>query len=157
LKTYSRSFTPVKPSAASGKASTSTPASGGTPKPAKQVFETKPARHAILEQERRRGQRVLLRIHARIHVAVQGPATTLEADTLSVNPKGAVVVINRNLPPETRLVLEHGGTKERAACKVVRPAKEMPEGFHTALEFDPPMPDFWKIAFPPANWRSDDL
>lgn len=116
-----------------------------------------PLKHAIFDEERRRGQRVLLRIRALVHVAVQGPATTLEADTLSVNPKGALVVIKRNLPPETRLVLEHGGTKERAACKVVRPAKEMPEGFHTALEFDPPVPDFWKIAFPPANWRSDDL
>lgn len=119
--------------------------------------EAKSLKHAIVDQERRRGQRVLLRIRALIHVAVQGPVTTLEANTLSVNPKGALVVINKSLPPETRLVLEHGGTKERAACKVVRPAKEMPEGFHTALEFDPPAPDFWKIAFPPANWRSDDL
>jgi len=123
-----------------------------TPAPAPE-----PLKHAIFDEERRRGQRVLLRIRALVHVAVQGPATTLEAATLSVNPKGALVVIKRNLPPETRLVLEHGGTKERAACKVVRPAKEMPEGFHTALEFDPPMPDFWKIAFPPANWRSEDL
>lgn len=98
---------------------------------------------------------MLLRIRALIHVAIQGPATTIEADTLSVNPKGAVVVIQRNLPPETRLVLEHKGTKERAACKVVRPAKEMPEGFHTALEFDPPVDNFWRIAFPPANWREE--
>lgn len=119
--------------------------------------EERPLKHAIMEQDRRRGQRVLLRIRALIHVALQGPTTTLEANTLSVNPKGALVVINKNLPQDTRLVLEHGGTKERAACKVVRPAKEMPEGFHTALEFDPPMPDFWKIAFPPANWRSEDL
>ncbi len=110
-----------------------------------------------MEQDRRRGQRVLLRIRALIHVALQGPATTLEANTLSVNPKGALVVINKNLPQDTRLVLEHRGTKERAACKVVRPAKEMPEGFHTALEFDPPVADFWKIAFPPADWRAEDL
>ncbi len=110
-----------------------------------------------MEQDRRRGQRVLLRIRALIHVALQGPATTLEANTLSVNPKGALVVINRNLPQDTRLVLEHSGTKERVACKVVRPSKEMPEGFHTALEFDPPAPDFWKIAFPPADWRVEDL
>lgn len=147
----------MKPSAAPGNAGAHAHPSGETPKPAKPVSGMKPAQRAILEQERRKGQRVLLRIHARIHVAVQGPATTLEADTLSVNPKGALVVINRNLPPETRLVLEHTGTKERAACKVVRPAKEMPEGFHTALEFDPPMPDFWKIAFPPANWPSEDI
>jgi len=117
--------------------------------------EPSPLKHALLEEERRRDQRVLLRIRALIHVAIQGPATTLEAATLSVNPKGAVVVIQQNLPPETRLVLEHSGTKERAACKVVRPAKEMPEGFHTAVEFDPPVANFWRIAFPPTNWREE--
>ena len=155
MKNYSRTFTPAKPSGALGGTSVVAPgAVSAKPAPAP---APEPLKHAIFEQERRRGQRVLLRIRALIHVAVQGPVTTLEANTLSVNPKGALVVITRNLPPETRLVLEHGGTKERAACKVVRPAKEMPEGFHTALEFDPPMPDFWKIAFPPANWRSEDL
>lgn len=153
MKNYSRTFTPAKPSAMPAGTSAITPGRAA----AKAVAETKPLKHAILEQERRRGQRVLLRIRALIHVATQGPATTLEANTLSVNPKGALVVINKNLPPDTRLVLEHRGTKERAACKVVRPAKEMPEGFHTALEFDPPVADFWKIAFPPANWRSEDL
>jgi hypothetical protein len=152
LKNYSRTFTPAKSSAAPGGTSTITPGTA----PEKYTERTQ-LKHAILEQERRRGQRVLLRIRALIHVALQGPATTLEANTLSVNPKGALVVINKNLPQDTRLVLEHGGTKERAACKVVRPAKEMPEGFHTALEFDPPVPDFWKIAFPPANWRAEDL
>lgn len=121
------------------------------------VSEPNPLKHALLEEERRRDQRVLLRIRALVHVAIQGPATTLEADTLSVNPKGAVVVIKRNLPPETRLVIEHRGTKERAACKVVRPAKEMPEGFHTAVEFDPPVTNFWKVAFPPANRSDEDL
>lgn len=153
MKNYSRTFTPAKSSAKPGGASTTAPATMA----AKPLREERPLKHAIMEQDRRRGQRVLLRIRALIHVALQGPTTTLEANTLSVNPKGALVVINKNLPQDTRLVLEHGGTKERAACKVVRPAKEMPEGFHTALEFDPPMPDFWKIAFPPANWRSEDL
>jgi len=153
LKNYSGIFTPAKPTAAPTHARATTPGAAA----AKPAPEPKPLKRAILEQERRRGQRVLLRIRALIHVAAQGPATTLEANTLSVNPKGAVVIINRNLPADTRLVLEHSGTKERAACKVVRPAKEMPEGFHTAVEFDPPMPDFWKIAFPPADWRSEDL
>jgi hypothetical protein len=131
----------------------------GLAKPVKPALESTLLKHPPFDQDRRRGQRVLLRVRALIHVAVQGrPVATLEADTLSVNPKGALVVIKRNLPAETRLVLEHSGTKERAACRVVRPAKEMPEGFHTALEFDPPVPDdFWKIAFPPANWRADDL
>jgi hypothetical protein len=110
----------------------------------------------IASQERRRGQRVLLRIRANIHVALQGKATTLDAATLSVTPQGAVVVMKQNLPAETRLVLEHGGTKQRVDCKVARPSRETAEGFHIPLEFDSPAPGFWKINFPPSDWRPDD-
>jgi hypothetical protein len=113
--------------------------------------------HAVTNEERRRGQRVLLRVRANIHVALQGQATTFEVATLSVNPRGALVVMKQSLPAETRLVLEHKGTRERVACKVVRAPREMPEGFHVPLEFDSPAPGFWKIAFPPADWRPDDL
>ena len=112
---------------------------------------------AVTNEERRRGQRVLLRIRANIHVALQGQATTFEVNTLSVNPQGALVVMKQSLPPETRLVLEHKGTRERVACKVARAPREIPEGFQVPLEFDSPAPDFWKIAFPPADWRPDDL
>jgi hypothetical protein len=108
-------------------------------------------------EERRRSQRVLVRIRASVHVALNGTDTTLPVTTLSVNDHGALVVIERNLPLDTPLVLEHGGTRERVSCKVARPAREMPEGFHVPLEFDAPAPDFWKIAFPPSDWRPDDM
>ncbi len=109
------------------------------------------------EQERRRGQRVMLRVKVKIHVAVQGKATTFETATMSVSPFGALVAMQRSLGADTRLVLEHTGTRERVACKIARPPREMPDGFHTALEFDSPSGDFWKIAFPPADWRAEDL
>jgi len=109
------------------------------------------------EQERRRGQRVTLRIKVLVHVALQGKATSFAAATMSVSPDGALVVIERGLPIDTRLVLEHSGTRERVACRIARQPREMPEGFHVTLEFDSPAPDFWKIAFPPAGWRTDDL
>jgi hypothetical protein len=122
----------------------------------RKITEAAPAKQSSLaEQERRRTQRVLLRIRANIHVAVQGQATTFEVATLSVNPHGAVVVMDRNLPPDTRLVLEHSGTKRRVACKVARPAREMSEGFHVPIEFDSPAPDFWQIDFPPTDWRPE--
>lgn len=109
----------------------------------------------LASQERRRGQRVLLRIRANIHVALQGKPTTLDAATLSVTPQGAVVVMKQNLPAETRLVLEDGGTKQCVGCKVARPTRETAEGFHIPLEFDSPAPGFWKINFPPSDWRPD--
>ena len=113
-------------------------------------------RPTLAEQDRRRTQRVLLRVRASIHVAVQGHLATIDAATLSVNPHGAVVVMNQSLPADTQVVLEHSGTKERIACKVARPPRHMGEGYHVPLEFDSPAPGFWKIEFPPSDWRPDN-
>jgi hypothetical protein len=110
-------------------------------------------RQSAANEDRRRTQRVLLRVRANVHVALQGKAVTFDVLTLSVHTQGAVVVMKQGLPPETRVVLEHGSTRERVACKVIRAAKETAEGFHVPLEFDSPAPDFWKIAFPPEDWR----
>jgi hypothetical protein len=135
-------------------ATTGTP---GKPKKAGEPLAEKIARpRPVAVEERRRSQRVLLRTRAKIHVALAGKLTTIDAITLSVNPQGALVVMSQNLPVESRLVLEHGNTKERVACKVARAAREMPEGFHVPLEFDSPAPAFWGIAFPPMDWRADD-
>jgi len=102
----------------------------------------------ITSQDRRHTQRVMLRIHASIHVALQGKESTFKVTTVSVNSGGALVVMERSLPPDTRLVLEHNQTRQRVACRVTRAAREMPGGFQIPIEFDAPAPDFWKIAFP---------
>ena len=107
----------------------------------------------IAGEERRRSQRVLLRIRANVHVNLKGAQATLEVRTLSVNPFGAMIISAENLPPQTRLVLENTVTREKVACRVVRSAKEMPEGFHVPIEFDSPAPKFWMIDFPPDDWR----
>lgn len=111
----------------------------------------------LVGEDRRRSQRVLLRVRASIHVALQGKSVTLETHTLSVNAHGALIVVKDHLLADTRLIIEHGATKERLACRVVRPPRETPEGYQTAIEFDSASPDFWKIAFPPANWRAEEI
>lgn len=121
-----------------------------------------PAPHAVGNrvvngEDRRRTQRVLLRVRANIHVALQGKLASFDVTTLSVNHHGALVMMVENLPPDTLLVLEHTGTKERIACRVARGAREMPGGFHVPIEFDAPSPDFWRIAFPPSDWRAEDV
>jgi PilZ domain len=115
-----------------------------------------PANRAIPAEERRRSQRVLLRVRAQIHVAMEGKATTFDVLTLNVNPHGALVVMQKSLLPGTRLVLENHNTRERVACKVARRSRETSEGFQVPLEFDSPAPGFWRIAFPPADWRPDE-
>jgi hypothetical protein len=111
----------------------------------------------VTGEDRRRTQRVLLRVRANIHVALQGRLASFDVTTLSVNHHGALVMMGENLPPDTLLVLEHTGTKERVACRVARGAREMPGGFHVPIEFDAPSPDFWRIAFPPSDWRAEDV
>jgi hypothetical protein len=99
---------------------------------------------------------VLLRIRANVHVNLRGAQATLEVRTLSVNPFGAMIISAENLPAQTRLVLENTVTREKVACRVVRSAKEMPEGFHVPIEFDAPAPKFWMIDFPPDDWKPHD-
>ncbi len=128
----------------------------GTQAPPEPTIRVAPLTPGPAPSDRRRGQRVLLRIRASIHVALKGQRETIDVATLSVNPHGAMVVMDRNLAADTRLVLEHGATKQRVACRVVRSAQKMPEGFHVPLEFDSPAPDFWKIDFPSPDWRPDE-
>lgn len=110
----------------------------------------------VVVEERRRSQRVLLRVNAQIHVALEGKATTFDVQTLNVNPHGALVVVDKFLASGTRLVLENRTTHERVACRVIRPPRESSEGFQMPLEFDSPAPEFWRITFPPADWRPED-
>lgn len=112
-----------------------------------------PANQNIVSEDRRRVQRVLLRVRAEIHVALQGKMQSFQVTTHSVNDHGALVLLDRSLPVDTLLVLEHAQTRERVACKVVQAGRETPEGFQVPVEFDSPAPGFWKIAFPPSDWK----
>lgn len=122
----------------------------------KPLCQSEPNRRVRGEEDRRRSQRVLLRVKAFVFVVQNGQEVRLEVTTLSVNAHGALVAAKQSVPVETKVVLEHGGTGERVACRVVRPPREMPEGFHTALEFTSAAADFWKIAFPPTDWTPAD-
>jgi hypothetical protein len=109
-----------------------------------------------ISEDRRRGQRVLLRIRANAHVVVKGKEELLPVMTLSVNPAGAMLISPRNLVAQTQFILEHAGTKEKITCRVVSAAKQVPEGFHVPISFDLPSPSFWKIDFPPEDWKPHD-
>lgn len=145
---------PTTPAHANTSAATAAKPPQAKPAASPQPIST---RHRISADEKRRTQRVLLRVRANIHVALEGKERTFEVNTLSVNPHGALLVMSQKLPSETHLVLEHGGTKERIACKVTHTPRESPDGFHIPIEFDSPAPGFWRIAFPPADWRAEDV
>ncbi len=99
-------------------------------------------------EERRRSQRVMLRVPVTLHVA--GSAEPLHAVTLVVNDHGGMLVIAEAIPAATSLTVENEHTGHRAAAHVVRAAQNTAEGALVPVEFEEEQPGFWSVYFPPA-------
>lgn len=104
-------------------------------------------------EERRRSQRVALRVSVTIHLTAVGKATAIRGFTADVNVHGALLVSPRSFTAGTHFMIENDLTRERMLCRVVRMPKSMPDGFHIAVEFEKSAPNFWKISFPPPDWK----
>jgi len=105
-------------------------------------------------EERRRSQRVIVRIPLTLVLTREGQAAKISAHTVAVNIHGAMVLCPRSLDEGTTLELENGRTSDKIACRITRASRESPEGFLIPLEFVTPSPNFWQISFPPANWKA---
>ncbi len=103
--------------------------------------------------DRRRSQRVLIRVTVTLHLEAP-EKRTVKAYTSNVSAHGALLVSPENLPIGTQLVLEHCGSRERQACRVARQAKQTQGGFELGVEFQNPAPGFWHITFPSADWKA---
>jgi len=98
-------------------------------------------------EERRRAQRVLLRMSVLIHVPGQPKA--IEGFTHTVSATGGMIIVPEGLAQGTKLTLENPRTREKVEANVVRPAQLNPEGSLVPVEFLAPAPQFWNIFFPP--------
>lgn len=107
-------------------------------------------------EERRRGQRVLLRVPAQLFVTTDGKEITLSVNTISVNHHGALLLCPQSIPQESQILLENCRTRDKIGCRVTRPVKETPDGFQIPIEFEKPAPNFWQIVFPPTDWRPSE-
>lgn len=99
-------------------------------------------------EERRRSQRVMLRVPVTLHVA--GLEQPLHAVTLVVNNHGGLLLVAEAIPPATVLTVENEHTSHRAAAHVVRAAQITAEGALVPVEFEEEQPGFWNVYFPPA-------
>jgi hypothetical protein len=107
--------------------------------------------------ERRRSQRVLIRVGVTLHAPVAGAAeSSIKAYTQDVNAQGAMLISPENFAVNARFEVEHNGTRQRQGCHVTRTPRSSPDGFHVPVEFNGPSPGFWQVAFPPADWRRED-
>jgi hypothetical protein len=98
-------------------------------------------------EERRRAQRVLLRISVMIHVAGKPP---LPGHTHTVSASGAMVVLREPLAEGTKVTIENLKSQAKVEAKVARPPQITNEGSLVPVEFLTPSPTFWNVFFPPA-------
>jgi hypothetical protein len=110
----------------------------------------------VATDDRRRSQRVMMRVAVIVRYSLNGKEISLQAHTVAVNIHGAMICVAESIPAETPLDLEHKMTRERIAGRVTRQAQQSPEGFLIPVEFVSPSSSFWRISFPPSDWKPID-
>ena len=108
---------------------------------------------AFRGEDRRRSQRVLIRMRVSVELAQEGKTIKFDATTESVNDHGAMLVCPRLVAPNTQLQIKCDQTRHQQLCRVTRAPIESAEGFLVPVEFNEPAPAFWGISFPPSNWK----
>ena len=98
-------------------------------------------------EERRRAQRVLLRIPVLVHLKDRNKP--IEGFTHTVSATGGMIILAQGLEAGTKFVLENPKTQQKVEVNVVRPSQLNQEGSLVPVEFLAPAPSFWNIFFPP--------
>jgi hypothetical protein len=119
--------------------------------PAKPVRQPKaeegPVRAATLLEERRRSQRVMVRMPINLHLA--GRNDPIRGVTIAVSETGAMLMLSEPLAMGTKLEVENVKSQKRAHASVTRAPQVNNEGTLVPIEFVEPSPAFWNIFFPP--------
>jgi hypothetical protein len=100
-------------------------------------------------EERRRAQRVLLKMPVLVHLP--GKANPLHGFTHTVSASGAMIILPEGLSQGTKLSIENPKTQKKVEAHVVRPPQMNAEGSLIPIEFIAPSPQFWNIFFPPVS------
>jgi hypothetical protein len=108
-------------------------------------------------EERRRSQRVIIRVPVTLELTKKGKVFMVSAYTIAVNIHGAMVICPDSVDSETKVEIINDRTRERASARVTRTPRQTAEGFLIPLEFYKPFPMFWQISFPPSSVKQTDI
>jgi len=97
-------------------------------------------------EERRRAQRVMLRMPVIVHIAGK---SSLNGYTQTVSQNGAMIVVPEPLTEGAKISIENPKTQNTVEARVVRPPQITSEGSLIPVEFLTPSPHFWNVFFPP--------
>jgi hypothetical protein len=116
-----------------------------------------PARPSVLVgEERRRSQRVIIRMPVTLEVIMSGQKVTAAGHTVEVNSQGAMLLCSRPFDAETKLEIVNNRSGERTSARITRAPRESAGGYLVPIEFSKPSVSFWQISFPSTNWKPPD-
>jgi hypothetical protein len=98
-------------------------------------------------EERRRAQRVLLKMRVLVHLP--NKPEPMEGHTHTVSASGAMLILREGLAQGTKFILENPKTQQKVEVNVVRPPQMNQDGSLVPVEFLAAAPQFWNIFFPP--------
>jgi hypothetical protein len=103
---------------------------------------------------RRRSQRVLVQVGVLIRGQnPQGTPFEEETQTLAINAHGALILLQARVTSGGKVLMKHKRTEEEQECHVVFLGPVRSGKAEVGLEFSSPRPGFWRVAFPPEDWK----
>lgn len=104
--------------------------------------------------KKRRSQRLVMSIPVVAYRPLKAGRPFFEgAQTLSVSAHGALITLATAVAADQRLILKHAVSGEEQECRVKFVQKKPNSPTEVGVEFQHPAPDFWRIAFPPNDWK----
>ena len=111
-----------------------------------------------LSQNRRRTQRVIMRVPVRISGQNSvGSHLEEETHTLAVNANGALIVLSVSVKKGQILHLVNVAMGDQAECIVAYLGQRQGDLVEVGIAFSLPNSNFWRVAFPPHDWSPNML
>ena len=102
----------------------------------------------------RRSQRVLIRVPVLVRGRSADDAFWQEKTfTFAVKAHGGLIVLATKVARGQTLVLRNVVTREEQECHVVFLGAMLDGQSEVGIEFKRPAPNFWRIDFPPVDWK----
>src|SRR5713226_5347036 len=99
-----------------------------------------PATSLLPGEERRRSQRVIIRVPVTLEVFKDGQSFMMSSHTIAVNIHGAMLICSESMDSGTKVEIINDRTRQRASARVTRAPRQSAEGFLIPLEFVKPFP-----------------
>lgn len=94
------------------------------------------------------------RVQITLRLIVRGKQFEETASTAAVSPHGCLLLLKSKVAKGDQLSLVHPTTMEELSGKVIALGKSDAGVIQTAIRFAEPSPLFWRINFPPDDWRT---